>query len=434
MHITYVARSLLDYRLPVLEELDKLCGGHLTYIASVKWTPERVLSRLQRILGKRAILLAGEKSIGTDMPIEANTTWCVPYQPGLARAIAASRPDVIVGDGLFQWTGAALWQRIRHGTPLVVCYERWAHTERHAQVYRRIYRKLALQFTNALSCNGNLSKDYVVSLGFSRDRITLGHMAADTESMGTMAMRVAKRDIQDLRERLEEQENERRFPIEQNLSQNPEQKAVRDGLLFLYVGRLIRIKGLKELLNGWAKFCTDCKTRGLKCTLVIIGSGPEEKNLKQQIDDLQLANVRFQGVVEYDGLPAYYAAADVFVIPTLEDNWSLVVPEAMACGLPILCSKYNGCWPELVKDGSNGWVFDPLDPQDVARCLNLCATQKFPVGGGISLHEMGEESKSILKEHTPRKGAEAIFSACAMAIAHRHRHLNGAALRQFENT
>jgi glycosyltransferase involved in cell wall biosynthesis len=107
-------------------------------------------------------------------------------------------------------------------------------------------------------------------------------------------------------------------------------------------------------------------------------------------------------------MAAYYAAADAFVIPTLEDNWSLVVPEAMACGLPILCSKYSGCWPELVQEG-NGWVFDPLDHQDTLRVLNLCIQK------GSELPGMGRESRTIIAGHTPQHAARSIYEACRIA-------------------
>ena len=109
------------------------------------------------------------------------------------------------------------------------------------------------------------------------------------------------------------------------------------------------------------------------------------------------------------GFP-YYAAADAFVIPTLEDNWSLVVPEAMACGLPILCSKYNGCWPELVQEGRNGWVFDPLDEQGTTETLST-AVRCQP-----ELATMGAESLAIVSEHSPRRAAQAILSACELAL------------------
>ena len=121
--------------------------------------------------------------------------------------------------------------------------------------------------------------------------------------------------------------------------------------------------------------------------LVIVGDGPERERLENQVQAAGLKSVYFEGAVDYDYMASYYAAADAFVIPTLEDNWSLVVPEAMACGLPILCSKYNGCWPELVQE-RNGWVFDPLDPQDTLRGMKACIER------GPELPGMGNSSTS----------------------------------------
>jgi glycosyltransferase involved in cell wall biosynthesis len=384
MRITYVARSFLDYRVPVLAELNNLCEGQLCYIASTKWTPERALNKLSNVLGERAVLLSGEKNIGVSNPSEANRSVCIPYQPGLLREIADTRPDVLVGDGFFQWTFAALLHRILHSTPLVVCYERWAHTERRAQWYRNLYRKAALRFTAAVCCNGSLCADYTRSLGFRPARITVGHMAADTEGLASRAIAVGTA----IKEELRKSWNAR-------------------GVVFLYVGQLITRKGIAQLLQAWKAFQEQQSESG---TLVLVGTGPEEKCLKDQAVTNELKRVCFVGAVDYDRLAAYYAAADVLVIPTLEDNWSLVVPEAMACGLPILSSKYNGCWPELVPEYRNGWVFDPMCIADIVRALNLCIKNRE------RLPQMGRESKAILSDHTPRKAAEAIFEACRTAM------------------
>ena len=132
--------------------------------------------------------------------------------------------------------------------------------------------------------------------------------------------------------------------------------------------------------------------------------------LEQYIRENHLDSVRFAGFVDYDSLAPYYKATDAFIIPTLEDNWSLVVPEAMACGLPILCSKYNGCWPELVHPCENGWVFDPLDSDDTVDCLKECllAKEKLP--------EMGKKSRQIVSKHTAKQAAQAILNACEIAM------------------
>lgn len=83
----------------------------------------------------------------------------------------------------------------------------------------------------------------------------------------------------------------------------------------------------------------------------------------------------------------YYAIADVFILPTLEDNWSLVVPEAMSCGLPVATSIYNGCAPELVKKDINGIVFDPLSQESLINAFDYFHHQ--------DLTQMGKKSKEL---------------------------------------
>ena len=97
-------------------------------------------------------------------------------------------------------------------------------------------------------------------------------------------------------------------------------------------------------------------------------------------------------------------------MPTLEDNWSLVVPEAMACGLPILCSCYNGCYPELIEPGGNGWIFDPLDETDTYNALHRCVVNRS------RLAKMGARSQEIVAKYTPENAAKAILEACRLAF------------------
>jgi glycosyltransferase involved in cell wall biosynthesis len=183
-----------------------------------------------------------------------------------------------------------------------------------------------------------------------------------------------------------------------------------EGLVFLFAGRLIPLKGISQLLAAWSRFEHHMPGAG---TLVLVGSGSEEGVLRRQAVERNLKAVRFIGHVNYDHMASHYAAADVFVMPTLEDNWSLVVPEAMACGLPVLTSLYNGCWPELVHAGDNGWVFDALDPEDMLKCLERCVTCQS------ELRNMGQRSRDIVSHFTPRHAAASILKACEIALRHR---------------
>jgi len=176
------------------------------------------------------------------------------------------------------------------------------------------------------------------------------------------------------------------------------------------VGGLVPRKGVAELLRAWTVLAGQVPSHA--ATLLLVGDGPQREELERYCVTHELANVRFTGAVDYDALGPYYRAADAFVIPTLSDNWSLVVPEAMACGLPILCSKYNGCWPELVAP-ANGWVFDPLDVDDMVTCLRKCIQARD------TLRDMGRKSLEIIGNHTPRHAAEVILKTCAIAMRSR---------------
>jgi glycosyltransferase involved in cell wall biosynthesis len=315
----------------------------------------------------------------------ANKGMRIPYQRGLIKAVLEEKPDVVISDGFFQWTYAALWLRAARQIPHVMCYERTSHTERHAQWFRTVYRKLVMRWIDAMCCNGRLCGQYVQSLGFPPDRITYGHMVADVESLAEKSAQITEQQIRQKRSELSLQ-----------------------GTVFLYVGRIIPRKGVIQLLKAWKNFSLEAGKN--KCSLLLVGGGPQEAECRAYCRENGLDNVHLTGAIDYDLLPMYYRCADIFVIPTLEDNWSLVVPEAMACGLAVLCSKYNGCWPELVKP-ENGWVFDPLDVSDTVNALRLCVT-KSP-----SLRSMGDASKRVIENHTATQAADAIVEACSIALS-----------------
>jgi len=385
LRVVWLARSFLDYRIPVFAALDDLLAGRLHMLYSADYVGEPVAAKAVEALGDRAIGMPGEWRIGPDdRHGMANAGFALRYQPDLLKRIRRCRPDVLIGDGFFKWTFVAMAYKLLHRTPLVVTYERTAHTERNAQWVRRAYRKAAIRLIDAMAVNGRLCVDYVRQLGFRSDRITTGQMAADTVQLRSAVEAIDSEAREDLR---------RRWDVR--------------GVGLLYVGSLTYRKGVAPLLDAWRRLE---RARPNAATLLLVGEGDKRDELARQASEAGLDSVRFVGAVPYDELPVYYAAADALVIPTLEDNWSLVVPEAMACGLPILCSTYNGCWPELVHDGVNGWVFDPLCAAAAAAALMAC------VDRADGLAEMGRQSRRIVADHTPQRAAESILAACRMAV------------------
>jgi glycosyltransferase involved in cell wall biosynthesis len=384
MKVVWVTRSFLDYRIPVFEDLFRRLDGRFALVFNADYVPDRCRLKVEKVLGSAARGLRGERAL----------TWgpqkgfsCaglrLSYQPGLVRAVMEEKPDVLISDGFFQWTCATLWLRATRGIPHVMCYEKTPHTERNAQWYRNTYRRTVLRWIDAMCCNGRLCGEYARHLGFAPDRITYGHMVADVEGLRQNAAVVTERQIGDMAA-----------------------KHQLEGMVFLFAGRLIRLKGLTELFVAWRQLMADVRQRD--ATLLIAGDGPQRQELEQYCHDHGVSNVRFAGAVDYDKLHVYYRCAHVFVMPSLEDNWSLVVPEAMACGLPILCSRYNGCWPELVTP-ANGWVFDPLSPSDLVGALRRTLSSK------AALPDMGKASQAIVSTHTPERAGQAICDAIDLA-------------------
>jgi glycosyltransferase involved in cell wall biosynthesis len=381
----------LHYRVPVYKELNEMLNGEFTLIYSIDRTAESVRNKVSIFLKDNAIGLSQEFAIklGIDKDNFANRGYNIPLQPGLLKTIFNSKPDIIISEGFFQWTPASLVIKLIKKIPLVIAYERTVHTERNAGALRTFYRRMLVKQTDAICCNGVLSKEYCTNvLGMPPERIVTGAMAADTDSLAAHCMSLSVTDIHALEKRM--------------------------GLarpVFLYVGRLVRLKGLRELLRGWELYVKESLLN--YGTLLLVGEGPERLVLEDIVNKKKLPNIIFAGAIDYDNIAPCYAVSDIFVIPTLEDNWSLVVPEAMSCGKPILCSKYNGCWPELVHQDVNGWIFDPFSPDEIAAKLKACTSYRD------RLPQMGNASRKIVQEYSPHRAAEAILKACYIALDHR---------------
>ena len=101
--------------------------------------------------------------------------------------------------------------------------------------------------------------------------------------------------------------------------------------------------------------------------LVIVGSGPEEKYLKNRARTMGIAT-RVFFVSWTHNTVSYYKAADIFLFPSRYEGWGLTVPEAMAAGLPVIATSV-GCVPELIDSGKNGFIVRDDCADDVAHAV-----------------------------------------------------------------
>ena len=136
-----------------------------------------------------------------------------------------------------------------------------------------------------------------------------------------------------------------------------------NGLCYLFVGRFIPLKGIHYLLEAWRLFCA---RQGGPATLVLAGDGEQRGELLSKVQQLGLTNVKFTGFIQHEKVCGLYKAAEVFASATLQDACSVSLSEALASGLLVIASKYDGASVDLVRDGANGWVVDPHDLNDLA--------------------------------------------------------------------
>jgi glycosyltransferase involved in cell wall biosynthesis len=174
------------------------------------------------------------------------------------------------------------------------------------------------------------------------------------------------------------------------------------GVTFAYVGRLVSGKGLDQLLDAFA---------GLKresthdVSLLLVGDGADEARLRKRCAQEGLDDVVFAGFHDDAALPQLYAAADVFVFPTLGETFGMVVLEAMACGLPVISTSAAGEIRERIDEGVNGFVVPPADPKALRARMELLASD-------ASLRaRMGEAARAKVAGQSPAVWAEAFEGA-----------------------
>lgn len=383
MKVLYCNPIFFEYRLPFYKELVRLFNGDFYVI----YSPNRYdicgktsfCRQIKEELGENAIPLARDYIFDTYSmsfkmkDIEKGKR--IPLTFGLLRTIRKIRPDVLITEGYFQWTPLVLLYGMFFRVPVYMGYERTLYTERDAGKFKTWQRKLFNRIFKGFLVNGQETKKYLEWLGEPSSKIYIGGMSADSEGLLNSINQFSWKD---------------RMSFKQQFLQDK-------GLLFLFSGRISTLKGVEYLLNAWVRHIQ----KHPNDVLVLIGKGEllEVFRIKYKNE----SSIFFQGSVIYSDVYKYYAIADVFILPTLIDNWSLVIPEAMACGLPVSTSIYNGCHTELVHKDENGITFDPYKEGTLIEALDYFHHQ--------DLKTMGQKSLELEKEFNTENCARRVYEA-----------------------
>ncbi|MES9899861.1 MAG: glycosyltransferase family 4 protein [Sedimenticola sp.] len=310
----------------------------------------------------------------------------VPYQ-SVEALLARHKPDVVFLPGWsFDLSRKALrWSRL-NTIPAVVMSESKRDDE------PRLWLKEILKswfyvrkFSGAL-VGSDLHAQYIQDLGIPEGRVFTGYDAVDNDHFREHA----------------EYAREHEAEVRSRYSNIPERP------FFLIVTRLMPRKNIIGLLHAYVAYRQ--QTDAEPWDMVICGSGEQQSIIEEMIRSSHLEDsVLMVGFLTYHEIGYWYGLAHAFVHPALNEQWGLVVNEACAAGLPILCSQTVGSRYDLVRDDFNGYLFDPKQIADMTECL-----LKMHRTESSDREKMGLASQSLVDARGPAafgRGLVAVASA-----------------------
>lgn len=135
-----------------------------------------------------------------------------------------------------------------------------------------------------------------------------------------------------------------------------------------WVGRMTDVKDTDAVLE----IVRAARDRGLEAVLVMVGDGPDRVRLEQLAHDIGIARSTF--FVGYQPeVAGYYRLFDAFLLPSVNEGTPVSAIEALASGTPVVATRVGGV-PDVVRDGEDGFLFEPGDTDDAAERLALLAS------------------------------------------------------------
>lgn len=310
---------------------------------------------------------------------------------GIAAQLNALRPDVVAINGYSLPDARAILAWCRwHRRPAILMSESKADDTPRRQWTEWLKRLLVNQFAAAL-CGGQLHRTYLIELGLRPEQVFTGYDAVDNDYFWREAERV---------------------------QQAPTAVHHLPGLayaepFFLASARFVKRKNLAGLLLAYRHYRQEVIENGPSTPwrLVILGDGEERPQLEAMIKTGKVAGVSLPGFRQIEELPAYYGRASVFIHPALQEQWGLVVNEAMASGLPVLVSNRCGCYRDLVIEGENGFGFEPENIQQLTSLMLKLSS------GEIDLQKMGQASLKHIQKFSPETFAYGLMQALEYALS-----------------
>ena len=278
-------------------------------------------------------------------------------EPAYLLDLIREKPQAVITAEMGFRTLAALAYGTVFRKPVWVWWGGTLRTERHTGRIKRLLRHLVTRWARHWISYGQTSTEYLRTLGIGADRILQIQNCVDENWYSVNA--VPALDI-------------RPKPV------------------LLHVGQMIARKGISEFLRAAASL----QEEGLQFSILLIGGGRDREQLQKLATSLGLRDVHFYPAQLPQAMASFYRSADVLIFPTMEDVWGLVANESVLSGVPVLCSKYAGCAPELFEPEA---IFDPVDEQEFVDALRRSVTGRLPHPDSSRLRRTEEVAEMVAK-------------------------------------
>jgi len=377
MKVWVIQPGIAPYRIPLFTKVDEYEDIDLTVVLLCEKVPFQPWDIDRSKLPFKTVMAEGINIVVKDDRVvhDREVQFSFPLIPMLIR----ERPDVVVCSGfMFSTLLVYMVSRII-GTRYVIWNEGTKYTDHDLPKIKYFLRKLMAKAASNFIIAGSLAKEYVESLIPNRNKEYF--LSCNCIDDKHFSIDVNNEKFIKLKERLPER-------------------------YLLYVGRFIESKGIKEMMEVYREVVNADEYSDVG--LVLLGEGRMQGHIEEYSQEHGLSNVFVEGFVEQVIIPYYYSAASSFVLLTLSDCNPLVVFEAMASGVPIICSYRAGNASDFIVDGDNGYRVDPYEQDDVVSKIKMVLTE-------VDREKAGSVSQVLLEKANYDVSAGAFVDAIKSA-------------------
>jgi glycosyltransferase involved in cell wall biosynthesis len=268
-------------------------------------------------------------------------TWEGTGDQAVRRANKKRRPDIVISRGFGARALQAQVYCKRWNVPLIAWCLGTRNTESGVNGYRKVIRRFLVRASTRLWAAGQESTLLLTDYGGMRAQIDRDMVGVDTPALSEAIARLL-----------------------------PERQGIRTALglrgpTLLYTGELNARKGIEEYLEA----LTILHAARVKFSVIFAGEGPQGTVIRHWKTGFPEVPCVIVEAPEIKNLTRFYAAADLFVLPTLEDDWARSSLEAAVAGLPQVYSQYNGASADLAAFGAAGVCINPCDIEAFVQAL-----------------------------------------------------------------